>query len=254
MRVSSNRTHGSPAVRRRIGVTVTGTLVALLVAVFGATQTTAAQGDGPGGGAFAEIAIAAFACPPGYVVPETDPITSAVGACETPAVGVDFSVRLRAGEAQPNVLTTGAGGDAGAGIAASDTGYGLQITLPTGSIGYIVNCTQADGDDAGTVYTAGGFQVQGAAETGDRIGCDVFFVFAGDGSGTSPVPSAVASSGSSAAPSTGTAPVASSAPVVGLPSTGTGTTAPLNAAWAVVAMLLAVVSLGAGMVARSRRR
>ena len=253
MRVSCNTRVDSIAVRHRCAAALTGTLVALLVAAFGATQTSAAQGDGPGGGAFAEIAIAAFACPPGYVVPDTDPITSASGACATPADGVDFSVRLRVGEAQPTVLTTGAGGDAVAGIAASDTGYDLQITLPTGSIGYVVNCTQADGDDAGTVSTGAGFQVQGAAATGDRIGCGVYFVFAGDDSGTSSVPSAVASTGASAAPSTATAPVASSAPVVGLPSTGTGSSAPTNAAWAVVAMFLALVSVGVGVVARTHR-
>lgn len=208
------------------------------------------QGDGPGGGAIAELAIAAYACPSGYTVPDADPVGGTTATCVSPAVGVDFSVRPRAFEAQPTILTSGAGGDAVAGLAASDLGYDVQITLPTAALGYIVTCTQADGDNAGTVYTAGGFQVQSAGETGDRIGCDVFFVFAGNGSGTSPAPSAVASS----APSAGTTPGASSAPVTGLPNTGAGTSAPMGTSLVMAAlMLLAAVSVAAGLVARARR-
>ncbi len=208
------------------------------------------QGDGPGGAALAQLEIATSACPAGYAAPDVDAIASATETCTDSQAGVDFSVRPRVAEAQPTVLTTGDTGHAVSGLPASDLGYDLQVTLPTGALGYLVNCTRADGVDPGVVYTAAGFQIQGASATGDEIGCDVFFVFA-DAAGASPVPSAGASSVPSAAPSGASA---SSAPVAGLPNTGTGTggTPTVSPGIAAIA-LLALVGLAATLITRARR-
>ena len=212
------------------------------------------QGDGPGGAALAQLEIATYACPAGYAAPDVDAIASATANCTDAQAGVDFSVRPRVAEAQPTVLTTGDTGYAVSGLPASDLGYDLQVTLPTGALGYLVNCTRADGVDPGVVYTAAGFQIQGASATGDEIGCDVFFVFA-DAAGASPVPSAAASSAPSAAPSAAPSGAsASSAPVAGLPNTGTGTggTPTVSPGIAAVA-LLALVGLAATLITRARR-
>lgn len=204
------------------------------------------QGDGPGGAALAQLEIATYACPAGYAAPDVDAIASAKANCTDAQAGVDFSVRPRVAEAQPTVLTTGDTGYAVSGLPASDLGYDLQVTLPTGAVGYLIDCTRADGVDPGVVYTAAGFQVQTATVTGDEIGCDVFFVFA-DAAGVSPVPS----SAPSAAPSGASA---SSAPVAGLPNTGTGTggTSTVSLGIAAVA-LLALVGLAAALFTRARR-
>lgn len=160
----------------------------------------AAQGDGPGGDPVAELSASAYACPDGYAAPAGDPFPSLAVACVAPEAGADFEVRAREGEAQPVLLTTGDGGFVVGAAPASGTGYDVQVALPAGDAGYIVRCAQADGDDAGLVYTGLGFQIRGAAETGDEIACDVFFISAGSGDGTD----------------------GGEGPVVGLPNTGTG--------------------------------
>ncbi len=213
---------------------------------------TVGQGDGPGGAALAQLEIATYACPDGYVVPEDDAIGSATGSCTAPQAGVDVSVRPRIAEAQPTVLTTGATGYAVSGLPASESGYDLQLTLPTAALGYLVNCTRTDGGDPGVVYTEVGFQIQAAAETGAEIGCDVFFVFA-DAAAPNAAPSTAPSVGASSAPSAAPSAAASGAGVVGLPNTGTGSARTATMSFALVAVaLLALAGLAFSVFARTR--
>lgn len=241
------------------------TIVAFMVLAGGGLQTAVAQGDGPGGGAIAELTIAGIGCPAGFVVADKDPIGSATANCSTPQVGVDFSVRLRAFEAQPTILTTGESGLAVAGLSASDLGYDVQITLPSGALGYVVNCTRTDGGDPGVAYTSAGFQLVSAATTGDEIGCDVFFVFAGDVNETpdpsasddsEPVPSADSSDtsepvGTSANPS---ASVSMGTGTISLPNTGSGSTGTSSTSFLTLLAIAAGGLIALGGFSMSRRR
>lgn len=219
------------------------------------------QGDGPGGATLAQLEIATYACPAGYVAPEADPINSATASCVDPLPGVDVSVRPRVAEAQPTVLTTGDSGYAAAGLPASDLGYDLVLTLPDRALGYIVNCTRVDGNDPGVVYTVAGFQVQSATVTGDEVGCDVFFVFGGAGDGsaqpsavTSPAPSAVSSTGTSS-PTGNSNANGTSGTVVGLPNTGTGASgsAPVLL-WSVLVLVVLLFAAMSGFALRRPAR